>query len=298
MARRVKQADGTYCYTDNGRIHDRSMYDSSGLQAVLGDAKEARQEKFTNDAADAISSALGVDSDTAKKLAAKITHESFNSNEPITAYSISKELEKAAGEDGIDISKWSSGDFIDTSYSIHNGLVMDSIVRRGDEVVINETGERGTICEGDSMFGGAIRLNPEDPRSRNSFAWLQPEDVTKVVAGDKSLARQRIIATPKDHLIPAATVKQLMEEETSSRTRNAQASREFGKHGKVAKAALRKFGDDFAARYEGKGVTRSMVLNALNKEYFREPDEGMTPEEVRATKSGYRNLITYLEGTK
>lgn len=54
MARRVKQADGSYCYTENCRVHNRSLSDSTGLEAVLADAKETQRQQFATTTAEFI----------------------------------------------------------------------------------------------------------------------------------------------------------------------------------------------------------------------------------------------------
>jgi hypothetical protein len=293
MARRVKQADGSYCYTDNCRIHDRSG-DSTGLQAVINDAKVSRLNAFAANASKALQSELNVAEDIADKLGQRVVEAAMNSENGVTPYTLSEGIKDAAREEGIDSSDWET---TSAAYVVQNNMIQTALIKQGDEVVLNETGERGTITEGNSAFGGTVRFNPESIRSRNSFAWFQPNDVTKVVANDKSLAREQIFAASRDSLIPATTVKQLLDEETNKETRNAQGVKEVGRKGKVVRENMLHLGNRIATVYGSTGMTKSRILSVLNKEYDRPADPSMTDAEVKATKSALRNIITYLDPT-
>lgn len=293
MARRVKQADGSYCYTENCRKHDRSG-ESTGLQAVISDAKVSQLNSLYANASKALQSELNLPEDIANKLGKRTVEIAMNSENGVTPYTLSEGIKEAAREEKIDSSDWETAG---TAYVIQNNMTQTVIIKRGDEVILNETGERGTIVEGNSSFGGAVRFNPESIRSRNSFAWFQPKDVTKIAANDMSLTRERILATPRDHLIPAVTVRQLLDEETSTTTRNAQGTKEVGKQADAVRANLMVFGDKIVEKFGDRAFTKDKVVSILTKAYDTPMGENKPEAEVKATKSAFRNIITYLDPT-
>lgn len=299
MARRVKQADGSYCYTENCRIHDRSFSDSTGLQAVLADAKEAKRKEYSEGTASIILDTVNIDEGTAKELADKIIETTFNSDEEVSPYAISAVLQKAAVNDALGDTDFLN---IDAAYRIYNSLLKNSIIRHGDEVILNENGERGTISEGDTGFGGAVRFNPENLHSRNSFSWFKASEVTKVEADHTSLAREQILATPRDHFVPTSLVKQMIMEETNKSTRNSQAAREFSKDGdaKVSQDLMLQFSDALAERHGERGVLKRGLIKALTERIDtpypgQDYVSGNIQVAVTEAKAGFRNMLSYLD---
>ena len=294
MARRVKQADGSYCYTENCRIHDRSG-DSTGLQAVLNDAQVSRAKVFAQDTALALQNHLPLSDEAADRIAERVIDDAMKKDSGSTAYDIAESISLSAREEGITLNP---EDNLKASYEAHTAIIQRSVIKQGDEVVLNETGERGVITEGDSFFGGAVRFNPESIRSRNSFAWFQPSDVTKLVANDRSLVREQVFAASRDSLVPAWKVKQMLDEETNKETRNAQGVKEVGRKGKVARENMLHLGDRIIKHYGSRaGMTKREILYVLNNEYHRAAEPGTSEAEVKATKSALRNIITSLDPT-
>ena len=293
MARRVMQADGSYCYTENCRIHDRSG-DSTGLPAVLNDAKVGRLNNFVSNASIVLQHQFNLREEEATSISSRAIEEAMNSENGVTAYTISEGIKDAARAEGM------SPEGLDTlpaAYLIHSDMIKTALIKQGDEVILNETGERGTIVEGNSGFGGVVRFNPENIRSRNSFAWFQPNEVTKVVPDEKAPARAQIIAMPRDEYIPAKLIKQLFEEESSKTTPNAQAVKEFGRSGKAAKENLERFGTFLSEKYGDKGLTKRNLLSAITEMYDKPVAREMSDAELKATKGGLRAILTYLDPT-
>lgn len=297
MARRVKQSDGTYCYTDNCRIHDRSLSDSTGLEAVIADAREAQRVQYSALAADVLKEKLGefipeeLHSDIANKVMTGVFHVESGS----IPMAIAEELKRVAEGKSILLSEM---ECVETAHQIYTQMDRSSIINRGDEVILNDTGERGTISEGSTAFDGVIRFNPEDSKSRNSFSWFRNSDVTKVSPHANSLAREEILAAPRDALIPAEKVREMIQQETSPKTRNAQANREFSKrNGNLSRSILREFGDKLNERFEGKGLTKAHIIRVLNAEYQR-PQPELSRDQISEVKAGLGNIIIYLEARK
>jgi hypothetical protein len=293
MAKRVKQADGRYCYTDNCRVHDRSA-DSTGVQAILNDAKLHQVGNFNWATSVTIQENLGINEDKADTMGQKIVEAVLNSTNGDQPYEIAEALKSSSREEGIDPFNL---EVIPAAYAIHKELMAQSLIQQGDEVVIRETGERGTIAEGDSMFGGAVRFNPENSNSRNSFAWLPSTDVSKVAMNSQSPMRQKIFASSRHSLIAASNIKTLIDEETSPNTPNAQGTKEFGKHAKAARKNLLTVGDSITANLGDNKLSKNDVLAVLQREYEMPMDENIPEAEVKATKSGLRNIIGYLDPT-
>lgn len=294
MARRVKQADGSYCYTENCRIHDRSLSDSTGLEAVLADARETQRKQFAKTTAKMFHTTLKVSEKDAQKFADRVIDNMLGINGGPSSMMILEELQRLGREETLGSYAWHT---MDTTNAIHNELRRQSVISQGDEVILNETGERGTITEGNTTFGGAVRFNPEGLHSRNSFAWFKADEVTKVTADHDSLARERILAAPRDALIPTHLVKQMVREETNKRTRNPQAAREFTKFGDSvhSKMVMLDFCDDLRLKYGEKGMTKQTLLKEL-RERVDTPYEGMGAALPQARKA-FRNILTYLDPT-
>lgn len=291
MARKVKQADGSYCYTENCRVHDRSYSDSTGLQAVLADTRESQRRQFAATTAEIYQRILVVKEKDAQKMAERTIDTMLGSGPGSSMYIVVEELGRIGNHESLGSYMWST---MDTAREIQDELRRQEVVSQGDEVILKETGERGTIVEGNTTFGGNIRFNPENMHSRNSFQWFRASDVVKVTTDQNSLARERILAAPRDALIPPHLVKQMIREETNKRTRNSQAAREFTKFGDSvhSKSVMLDFCDDLTLKYGEKGMTKQTLLKEL-KERADTPYEGIGAALPQARK-GFRNILNYL----
>lgn len=287
MARRVKQADGSYCYTENCRIHDRSFQDSTGRAAVIADLRESQRKTAVATAVGVLTPKYG---SKGPEVAERAIHAAVDSKGRLDPYTLASVLSGAIRASDIE---QVPGDALEQAHEIANAYTQQAAIRGGDEVFLNETGERGTITEGDTRYGGLVRFNPESMNSRNSFAWFAHKDLTKIMTDENTPAREQIIATPRDHIVSTPLVRQMLEEESSTDTRNPQAAREFRRSGKAAREAYTEFADKFEAKYQGRSITRGHVVKLLNDEYQR-PMPGKTEAELRAIKGGLRNIISYL----
>lgn len=295
MAQRVKQADGTYCYTEDCRIHDRSLSDSTGLSAVLSDAKENHRKKLSAVTAEMFHRILEVSEKSSKKFADRAIDNMLGINGEPSSTMIRDALQRLVREETLGAYSWHT---MRTSDAIYSELRRQSVISQGDEVILNETGERGTISEGNSTFGGKVLFNPEGTHSLNSFEWFAASEVTKITADHDSLARERILAAPRDALIPASLVKQMIREETNKRTRNPQVAREFNNFGDAvhSKSAMLDFCDDLTLKYGDKGITKQQLVQAL-QERVETPYQGMGAALPQARK-GFRNILHYLDPQK
>lgn len=297
MAKRVKQADGRYCYTENCRVHDRSLYDSTGLQAVQADALETRRRTLADTARDVFKSQLYyVPAETADKISDSVSETILNNPERFkdstSPFEIAKAVEDIAKQDGVQV------DPLHVAYLIQNNILEKTEIRVGDQVVINDTGERGFSDAGTFYMGSTVIFASENgDLSRNDYAWFGPDDVSKVILDSTSPAREQVRAYSHGAKVPSPVIRDMFMQETSNTTRNAQAIKEVGKNGVVAKKNIRNFGNALADKYAASGLTRGALLKALSKEYFSPIPDGVRPEEAYATKSGLRGMINYLDPT-
>jgi hypothetical protein len=260
---------------------------------VLTDAKEAQRKTYSNGVAHALKeSSLKVDEATSKMIADKVLHNSLNAYLGYDAYTINEQLHVIADEAGIDRSNWNS---LAASYGIYNSILKNSVIHKGDEVIVNETGERAVVIDGNSLFGGAVFLEAENPHSKANFSWWMPKNVTRIVTDENSLARERILAAPRDSYIPVHLVKKMMREETNKRTRNAQAAREFTQFGDPvhSKCLMLDFCDDLALKYGEKGLTKKQLVKALT-DRVNTPYSGVGAALPEARKA-LKNILSYLD---
>lgn len=297
MAKRVKQADGRYCYTENCRVHDRSLYDSTGLQAVQADALETRRRTLADTTRDVFKSQLYyVPAETADKISDSVSETVLNKaehlNGSVSSFEIAKAVEAIVEQDGVHV------DPLHAAYLIQSKISEKTEIRVGDQVVMNDTGERGVSDAGTFYMGSTVIFASENGGlSRNNHAWFGPNDVSKVILDRASPAREQVRAYSHGVKVPSPVIRDMFMQETSNTTRNAQAIKEVGKNGVVAKKNIRNFGNALADKYADSGLTRGELLKALNKEYFSPIPDGVRPEEAYATKGGLRGIINYLDPT-
>lgn len=294
MARRVKQADGSYCYTENCRIHDRGLNDATGFNAVIADIDASNRNTTMDFTAKELKSITDCDTSVAEDAAASILKKVNGRADMSRVGHVADYIKVEMVSRGLT----APGEKVDAlAYNLTYSIQKSTFVGPGDEVILKETGERGEIVEG-SSFGGKVRFSSQKSNSRNNFAWFNPEQVAKVNYDDDTApARQRIVATRSDNLIPTSIIRQLFVQETSEGGNNPQAVKAFGRHKAIAQRELQEFGEALHNRYKDRGMTKGRLLSAMHKEYQR-PLEGKTPAQVRAIKGGLRNIIDYLEAEK
>lgn len=292
MAKRVKQSDGSYCYTEDCRIHDRSRSDSTGSQAVISDVKDAQRKKFSTETAKMFHKTLEISEKKSQEFADRVIDNMLGANGELSSYMIIDELQRLGREEVLGSYSWHT---METAHDIFNALHHQAVISQGDEVILKETGERGTISEGNSSFGGKVLFSPERTNSKNSFKWLRAGELIKITADQDSLARERILAAPRDALIPSYLVKQMIREETNKRTRNPQVAREFNKFGDAihSKSVMLDFCDDLTLKYGEKGMTKQQLVEEL-QERVDGPYGGFVPAHHQVRK-GFRNILNYLD---
>lgn len=296
MAKRVQQADGRYCYTENCRVHDRSLHDSVGLQAVQADALETHRRTLAATASDVLRSKLGLSNDIATKISDAVSETILNDTERFkdstSPFEIAKAVEAIADQEDVHI------DPLHAAYNIQSAILEKTKINLGDQIVMNDTGERGVSDMGTFHMGSTVIFASENgDLSRNNHAWFGPDEVSKVFLDDSSPAREQVRAYSQRDKVPASVIRDMFTQETSSKTRNAQALKEVGKEGVAASRNIRAFGNAVADRYADSGLTRSELLKIMNKEYFSPIPDDVRPDEAYATKGGLRGIISYLDPT-
>lgn len=294
MAKRVLQADGTYCYTENCRIHDRSFVSSTGTKAIVADAENHSREITAKSIQQTLTQELGVKENTSEIASAAIhtiySGQSISANEIANIYA--QEVFKDKDLTNKDIDK-----LYKAAYRTHNELFQNSLIKQNDEVVLNTTGQRGRVMEGNSFMGGLVRVETEDSGPGN-YEWHNPADVTKIHPNTDGLTRERITSTARDGLLPKESVLQLLDEETNPKVRNAQ-----GIHGlkdeeaEAVRSELLEIGNKFQ-----KGFTASQLTKARLARYLTEEarvDRSWLPEQAaKNVKNALYTILNYVKPAK
>lgn len=293
MTKRVKQADGTYCYTENCGIHDRSYVDSTNSRAVESDARHVILDKTLSNVKSELDK-LGYKNTS--KHAETIVNKLFN-GDAYAPSDVGGAIALAVREDNnedVDVSK-----IMDSAYAIQNQLILDSTINQGDEVIISSTGERGHVTEGTNLFGNRVRVQPYTPHSAigvGELEWHRGAEVVKVIPTYDGLTRQYISTAPRDALIPAQKIGDLIDEETSADTRNPQALNGLSNEDALT---VREELMEIATRArngfpEHRTKTKAQVVDFLKYEQDKKY-EWLEEKDRKNVKKALGNLINYIQ---
>lgn len=294
MAKRVLQADGTYCYTDNCRIHDRSFVSSTGTKAIVADADNHAREITAKSIQQTLTEEIGVKENVSEIASAAIhtiySGESISANEIANLYAQKIFNDKPLTNKDID-------KLYKAAYRTHNELFQNSLIKQNDEVILNTTGQRGRVMEGNSFMGGLIRVETEDGDPVN-YQWHNPTDVTKIHLNTTGLTREQITSTPRDGLLAKETVQQLLDEETSLNVRNAQGVHGLqGEEAEAVRAELLEIGNKFQNGFAPKQLTKGRLARYLQEE--ARIDRSWLPErDAKNVKNALYNILNYVKPTK
>lgn len=301
MGKRVKQADGSYCYTVNCRIHDR-LAGAPGAEAVIYDAETAYYSSTEKIVLEALTEQKPfLDAHAHRRNSLKQTSRELVEN--YVKYGL-----PTPGEMNYQISRIVDGDAADLTskpenwekmslltQNIRNGLTRNSVITKGDQVVVRATGQIGQVMEGSTLLGGRVRVHTED--GMNDFGWHNPADVVKLDPNGSGLkARQKIIATAPDMFISKNEVHKLLEEETNT----VSNPHPFAYEGVpkeswlVVREELTEAGERFKNNYPHPGATRYRIIQFL-KDEERKRRTWIGQEDVVHVKQGFQNIINYLE---
>lgn len=287
MAKRVKQADGSYCYTENCRIHDRSALEATGHQAAVIDAAKQvqSQERET-----IISTLDSFGKKGSEKIADSLLAKSYAYDG--TANHVAQFYGNEYG--GKSASYNAMEPFV-----LQDALRANKVIKQGTTVILNETGERGTISEGDSRFG-EVRFNPDNMHSKNYFKWLKPADMTPLRYSTFDSARVQFLSLKNDEQLPHAMVGKMFDEERSAENVNGQFNRGMNKDAdrEEVEEAYKEIANRWmTANPNGGNVTRARISRYIVEESKKDYGH-LKPASANAVKTGLENLGRYLDSSR
>lgn len=308
MGKKVQLADGTFCYTDNCRIHDRTPI-SAGAATVIDDAVKDLQQRTRVQVGDLLMLAAqeGVVEDDAldyriDEITYKLNEYMFSNS--FTVADLSRELyETTYGQKVEDISTDEDREkyfkLADVATKIQNNLIMDMVMKDGDQVIVKETGMRGEIMEGSSLYGGRVRVQNAGQKTLidEDYKWYEPHEVQKLFPSETGYARKVIGNNNRAILFPPRIVASLLKEEASVGTPNAQGLKDIEpKYHAVIKQEF----EDAAERWE-KGIERSVSKGRVIQ--FIQGEEAkrhtwLSEDEQKAVNKAYNNLLDYLQPSR
>lgn len=301
MGKRVKQADGSYCYTINCRVHDR-LTAAPGAGAVIYDAETA----YYNSTEKIVLEALTEQKSFLDKHAHRRHYLKKASRELVESYvkyglpepsEMNYQISRVIDGDAADLTakpeNWEMMSLL--SQIIRSNLTRNSIISKGDQVVLRTTGQIGQVMEGSTLLGGRVRVHTED--GNDDFEWHQPGDVLKLdPTGNGLKARQKIISTAPDMYISKNEVRNLLEEETNTVSNPHPFAYEGvpKENWLVVREELTEAGERFKNNYPHPGAIRYRIIQFL-KDEERKSRTWISEEERTHVRTGFQNIINYLE---
>jgi len=295
MGKRVLQADGSYCYTENCRIHDRGDDNFTGSAAVIRDNERNTYALIAERIAGVIKNKLPeIPTKQVNNISNKLVDDIYNTSETLPSELAQKMCDLVYGENAeIAPAEWQK--FYEAGHMVNSELIVNLTMKPGDEVIIRETGERGIVTEGSSFAGSRVRVSTENA-SNNDFKFFEPQEVAKIQPNTKGLARELIVNSPRDILIHKSSLYDLLNEETSADTRNAQ-----GLHGLtpeeavVVRAQVMEEAEKFQRGYSHDTLTKSRIIKFISEE-AKKPNRTWLDEHDRALVQGaFTRILNYIE---
>jgi len=297
MAKRVMQADGRYCYTENCRIHDRGDgANLTGVESVIYDTTRAQQRSFSDTIAEFIKTnpdAFGihpVQLQLSNEVADKITETFYNEGDLAPAQLSKSILDAFHAED-----KEVESDDLERLYAVGQRISFELrnklIIVPGDEVLIKSSGLRGTVTEGTNFMNSLVRVNPEE---ENSFDYYKANDVIKVFPNDSNTAKETLLSSRRDTLIPASTMRDLLDQETDAKAWNPQAIKGLTEDkAEVVRTELTEAGEKFFKAFGEKTVTKARMFRFLKDEAVKRRS-WLSDSDASVVHQAFNNVINYV----
>lgn len=294
MGKRVQQADGTYCYTENCRIHDRGDSNLTGAAAVIADNNRNTYGVLANRISDTI---LYVIPEFSKKQANnignKLVDDIYNTGDTGPAQIGYKIAELIEGE-GTALTPTQMEKYYEIGHMVSSELFKKLVIQQGDQVIIKETGERGYVMEGSTFGNGRVRVDTQSLSGKN-YSFYTADEVAKIQPNTSGLAREQIVSTSPDMLIHKETVYKLLDQETSVDTRNPQGLNGLSNEDallvreEVIEAATR-----FQKGYDHDTLTKGRIIRFVREEAAK--NRTWLDEDDRETvRAGFTRILNYID---
>lgn len=302
MAKRVLQADGTYCYTENCRVHNRGALPAVGAASVVDDA--ARNGRFqTSSAIEKVLREHKKLYRTKKSLdeaSEQIVDTFYNANNTMDPSFAVANISRAAlmGEDKGFNDTYDWDKMVELSTHMLEGIKAVHRVEPGTRVVIGSTGETGTISEVHNPLAKTpYRVHTDSSGSKNDFKFFSRSDITKVAepADDAPTRAWVAYAAPDETLLVNAPAK-ILRQESDPKRYNAQALRGLA----VAdQPKVREELEEIAAKWDratvdrSKGITKGAITRFLVDEAAAQRP-WLNTHERENVREGIANILAYI----
>lgn len=300
MTKGVLQADGTRCYTENCRIHNRGALPAVGAASVVDDA--ARNGRFqTSSAIEKVlreHKKLYRTKKSLEEASDQIVDTFYNANNvlPFAVANISRAALMGEDKGFNDTYDWDK--MVELSNHMLEGIKSVHRVEPGTRVVIAATGEIGTISEVHNPLAKTpYRVHTDNFGSKNDFKFFSRSDITKVAepADDAPTRAWVAFAAPDETLLVNAPAE-LLRQESDPKRYNAQALRGLA----VAdQEGVRKEFAEIADKWDhatvdrSKGITKGAISRFLKDEAAAQRP-WLNTHERENVREGIANILAYI----
>lgn len=313
MGKKIRQADGSYCYTDNCRIHDRSgKYQNDGGSATS--ASETGSKRILTRFAQTPKIAVATDiemsnrknlQDKIRQVIAKNVHSSREDETYAAAQQVVDSIYESGDADPASIAydlaahfgqkvPVNSEDmtvFRELGTKINSEAFLHSMVRPADYVYVPSKGKLGYVSGGSSFMGGKLTV---DVDGEDSSVEYNPTDVVKVNFPVRGSAKTQLVAAPLEAQLKPSIVTSILEQETRNFTvtpSNKQAL--TAEQQKVLKEELTDASERFTRAFKDQPVTRGRVSRYLVDE-ARKRRSWLSDTDSDNVKTALNDIASYV----
>lgn len=300
MGQRIRQPDGTYCYTPGCRIHEGTalkegadivFQDMKGLlfkeqeKGVLELLKE--QEQFLSSPAPDIQIYI-------RQIARQLSESLANNGVPSVAdlnLRISRMFGWSDNDVTMDSSNWDRMSML--SLEIVSAVNDASALIPTDKVAFRKGGT-GTVLKSNPL-GGRVTVRRSDNKKTET---VSSEEVIRLQSST-STARTRIVALGPHDTVPGRTVMALLEEETNNHRRNHDpvAYRRIAPYNMPAvRQELTEAGERFNNALGDRNVSKDRIVRFLRDEHAKRRT-WLETSDRQAVKIAFTNVLNYLTVT-
>ncbi len=295
MGKRVQQADGTYCYTENCRIHDRGGEKFTGVNAVIADNSINTYALLANRISETIVHVLpDFSKGQANNIGNKLVDDIYNTGETAPDQLGNKIAELMNGE-GTKITPEQWEKYYQIGHMTSSELFKHLVVKPDDQVIIKSTGQRGHVMEGSTIGGGRVRVDTGH-LSANNYSFYTADEVVKLQpVPNNGLAREQIVGMAPDMLINKESVYELLDQETSVSTRNPQGLNGLSNEDALlVREEVIEAADRFQKGYPHDALSKDRIVRFVREE-ARKNRTWLDEDDRETVRDGFTRILNYIE---
>lgn len=283
MGKKIRQADGSYCYTENCRIHDRSgkYQNDSGSSvsasepgiskaptrfaqtpkiAVATDIEISNKSNLRDKIQDVIVKNVHSSRKDETYAAAQTVVDSIYENGDADPATIAYDLAAHFGQK-VPVGSEDMTVFRELGTKINSEVFIHSMVRQADYVYVPSKGKLGYVSNGSSFMGGKLTVEVDGEDSPVEY---NPTDVVKVNFPVRGSAKTQLVAAPQEAQLKSTIVNRILEQETHNYTTTPSNKKALTvDQQKVLKEELTDASERFSNFFKDQPVTRGRVSRYL-----------------------------------